>query len=45
MLEPIISAVTVESLSQVFGAGFVLTLAFYLAGVPVGAALSLIRKA
>lgn len=44
MFEQMLTSVTVESLSAVWGAGFVMTFALYLVGIPLGAALSLIRK-
>ena len=44
MFEQLLTSVTAESLSAVWGAGFVLTFALYLVGIPLGAALSLIRK-
>lgn len=44
MFETILQSVTVESLSAVYGAGFVLTFAFYLVGIPLAVGLSLIRK-
>lgn len=37
-------AVTLESISAVYGVGFAITLTFYFAGMQLGFALSLIRK-
>jgi hypothetical protein len=39
-----LQAVTLESISAVYGAGFAITLMFYFAGMQLGFALTLIRK-